>query len=316
MSTFAVNAITDNNGGNTATINSYTPTESNMAGRNRIINGELQVSQRGNYTSATAIPTSSTYYLDRFRFRRNGVTGNFIHKLNQTLDNNDVVNTVRLDVTSTATGRVEILQIIEDFNWFKNKTITFSAQVKSNSTDARLVFNADGGGGTTASTAHTGGGGWERLTGTATLTSGVTGVQLYLGIQAAGTGDVAGVTSGDFFEVSEIQLEAGYTATPFEHRMYGQELVLCQRYYEVGSNSSSGGFIGAAGVSLYSMTCYKATKRSAVTFTTTNCQSQASGGTVTNRTFGTSANDTQGFNPLLAGSDPVCYITWQASAEL
>ena len=216
--------------------------------RNLIINGDLQVSQRGDYTSATAIPTSSTYYLDRFRFRRNGVTGNFIHKLNQTLDNNDVVNTVRLDVTSTATGRVEIAQIIEDFNWFKNKTITFSARVKSNSTDARLVFNADGGDGTTASTAHTGGGSWELLTGTATLTSGVTGVQFYAGIQAAGTGDVTGVTSGDYFEISEIQVEVGDTATPFEHRSYGEELALCQRYYEVGdfygyfTTSSSGSF--------------------------------------------------------------------------
>ena len=29
-----------------------------------------------------------------------------------------------------------------------------------------------------------------------------------------------------------IQLEVGDTATPFEHRSYGQELALCQRYYE------------------------------------------------------------------------------------
>jgi hypothetical protein len=200
-------------------------------GRNRIINGDMRISQRGDYTSATAIPTSGTYYLDRFKCRRNGVTGTFTHKLNQTLGNNNVVNTLRFDVTSTTTGRVELSQIIEDFNWFKNKTITFSAQVKSNSTNARLVFNADGGGGSTASTAHTGGGEWELLTGTATLTSGVTGVQIYAGIQGAGTGDAIGVTSGDYFEISEIQIEAGSVATPFEHRQYGQELALCQRYF-------------------------------------------------------------------------------------
>ena len=29
-----------------------------------------------------------------------------------------------------------------------------------------------------------------------------------------------------------IQLELGDTATPFEHRSYGQELALCQRYYQ------------------------------------------------------------------------------------
>jgi len=211
-----------------------------LSNRNKIINGAMQVSQRGDYTSATSLTGTSTYYLDRFKARAVGVTATFEQNVNQTLDNNDVVNTFRMDVTSTATGRVEVTQIIEDFNWFKNKTVTFSARVKSNSTNARLVFNADGGGGTTASSAHTGGGGWELLTGTATLTSGVTGVQLYAGIQAAGTGDVAGVTSGDYFEVSEVQLEAGDTATPFEHRSYGQELALCQRYCRVDDMSGAG----------------------------------------------------------------------------
>ena len=32
---------------------------------------------------------------------------------------------------------------------------------------------------------------------------------------------------------TEVQLELGEVATPFERRSYGQELVLCQRYYEV-----------------------------------------------------------------------------------
>ena len=34
---------------------------------------------------------------------------------------------------------------------------------------------------------------------------------------------------------TEIQLELGEVATPFERRSYGQELALCQRYYERGS---------------------------------------------------------------------------------
>jgi hypothetical protein len=34
--------------------------------------------------------------------------------------------------------------------------------------------------------------------------------------------------------VSELQLEAGSVATPFDRRQYGQELALCQRYYEAG----------------------------------------------------------------------------------
>jgi hypothetical protein len=39
-------------------------------------------------------------------------------------------------------------------------------------------------------------------------------------------------TSGATFDVTGVQLEVGDTATPFEHRSYGDELAKCQRYYE------------------------------------------------------------------------------------
>jgi hypothetical protein len=47
------------------------------------------------------------------------------------------------------------------------------------------------------------------------------------------TGNIVG-TSGAVFNLTGVQIEVGTVATPFERRPYGQELQLCQRYYEYG----------------------------------------------------------------------------------
>lgn len=39
-------------------------------------------------------------------------------------------------------------------------------------------------------------------------------------------------TSGAKFRMTGVQLEVGSNATEFEHRSYGEELALCQRYYQ------------------------------------------------------------------------------------
>ncbi|MDC0006155.1 hypothetical protein OAE42_05555 [Gammaproteobacteria bacterium] len=39
-------------------------------------------------------------------------------------------------------------------------------------------------------------------------------------------------STSNYFRVTGVQLELGKVATPFEHRSYGEELALCERYYQ------------------------------------------------------------------------------------
>ena len=73
MSTIQTNAIIDASGGNTTTVNGHNITSSNMMGRNLIINGDMQIAQRG--TSSNGITAIGYYTADRHKFEM-GSQGN------------------------------------------------------------------------------------------------------------------------------------------------------------------------------------------------------------------------------------------------
>jgi len=207
-----------------AMLRAETPQEQfNLIGagrRNLIINGDFQVSQRGDYSSATNY-VNATYYLDRWK---SGASGGWTsqHKLNQTLPNGSLTNTYR--ITSTGGNYAAIDQYIEDYSIFSDQLVTFSFWAKTNFSGCSANFY-------TIATQFdvlsdiVADEQWHYYTVTKKVPSGGTAfrVEVWTGV---------GTSSGDYLEIAQVQLELGKVATPFEHRSYGEELALCQRYFQ------------------------------------------------------------------------------------
>ena len=190
--------------------------ELEVSRKNWIINGDMQVSQRGDYTSATATNHGS-YRLDRWADHRSGVSG----------DIQDTGGAVKYIATSTGTGSLGGYQVVEDYGQFAGVTTTISVRVKSNNVNGRIIVNI---GSVIATVATNGSGEWEDISLTFTPSSGIS-LLYFQFIIASSTGTNVSITSGDYIEFTNVKLEIGDTATPFESRSYAEELALCQRYY-------------------------------------------------------------------------------------
>jgi len=194
------------------------------AGRkNLIINGKFQISQRGTYTSSTNT-TLNTYYLDRW-FWNGDVSGTSLqHKLDQTV-NGYIVNTLYY-TTNSASYSSSFGQQIEDKKWkhLLGKQITVSAWVKTNNPKVgiRLYTGVQNYG-----PRHSGSGNWEYLTWTFTVPTGATYLYPLIDSYNGAWNEFA----NSYIEITMVQLEEGKVATPFEHRSFGEELALCQRYF-------------------------------------------------------------------------------------
>jgi hypothetical protein len=267
-------------GGTTATINGFTPQASNLQPFNRIINGAMTIDQRNAGASVTGIGNNA-YITDRFSYHRagGGVTAVFNSQQSTTAPTG-YSNSAYLTATTGQTlgasgGRYMVMRhAVEGFNIadvLKNQgtvTLSFYAYV-SNAGTYSLVFknitqNSSYATTYSVTTANT----WQFITvtfaintssGTWNYTTG-TGLEIFWVLDADDdvcassnnswvSGAVYGasgqshgkVTSGATFYITGVQLEAGSSASPFEHRQYGQELVLCQRYFQVYGGQPGGG---------------------------------------------------------------------------
>jgi len=243
----------------------------NVTFRNRIINGAMVFDQRN--AGASVTPADSAYTLDRWKYFASQASKFTVQQNAGSVTppagfSNYLGMTVASAVTVGAGDYFTISQLIEGFNTAdlgfgtaNAKTITISAWVRSSLTGTfgGVVLNSAANRSYpftySISTANT----WTPISVTiAGDTSGTwigatngTGLRIdfslgagstYSGtagawagatyLSATGAVSVVGTASATFY-ITGVQLEAGTTASPFEYCQYGQELVLCQRYFQL-----------------------------------------------------------------------------------
>jgi hypothetical protein len=191
--------------------------------RNRIINGNMAIDQR----NAGAVTSSQGYCVDRWAF---GLTsGTLTAQQTGTIGNNSL--------TITATSSVSLLNVyqrIEAANIadLAGTTVTVSFIASSNAITSLIVgvgYANSLNNFTTATSIATN---TISITSTPTLYS----MQFTLPSSAANgiylsVANGMTLANGNTLVFSNVQLEAGSVATPFERRQIGTELALCQRYY-------------------------------------------------------------------------------------
>ena len=202
--------------------------------RNLTINGDFTVNQRG--VLPVTNPSGGTYFTDRWLI---GSTSSNLVISNETgvyiNDNNTKVKTLK--ALFSGSGGFDIYQIYEDWEYLSNKIITISFWYRTN-IDNCVIRQWS-----TMSPAiiRTTNGEWKKFTTTFTLGTLISGGRAAntatLGIWTSG----ATISNGSYFEFAQFQLEVGKVATPFEHRSYGEELALCQRYYQYVARARGSG---------------------------------------------------------------------------
>lgn len=234
------------------------------AGKNKIINGDFGIWQRGNSFTLTN-PAGLGYVYgaaDRYTYWHNGSTAGTNTVSQQTftpgtapVSGYEGTFFQRATITTLGTGQTvfDCGQRIEDVRAFAGQTITLSFWSKTNTNrivQAQIDQNFGTGGSTTVTTQIFSSGvatttSWVRYSATIAVPSisGKTiGTNSYLNLIIRHTG----LANGDTLDIWGIQLEAASTASPFQTATGTRqgELAACQRYYFRSTPGTVYGYYG------------------------------------------------------------------------
>jgi hypothetical protein len=236
------------------------------AGKNKIINGDFGIWQRG--TTLTT-PAGSTYLADRWLIGYDGTapTASVYDQQTFTLGTAPVAGyesnyfartTVTTKGSNTRTG---LAQRVESVRTFAGQTVTFSFYAKADTTrtGAIQVIQSFGSGGsanvTVVDSAISLTDSWQRFTATISIPS--------IAGKTIGAGDYLtfivyhNSANGSYLDLWGAQAEAGSTASPFQTATgtIQGELAACQRYYQSIQGSMATGVLSSstAGYVTYNM---------------------------------------------------------------
>jgi hypothetical protein len=183
-----------------------------------------------------------TFYADRFRSDTNSndsivITKYDIPSAGETSLPIGFTSAIKFAWTAGSTGSLnDFRQRVEDPKRFMGQTITLSYYIRASASctvnNRRIGFSGVTNGPATSnlpnlSVTTT----WQRVVDTVTLnttTNAVFSASSFLDVVLSNPYR----TTVDVY-ITGVQLEVGPVATPFEHRSYGQELALCERYCTV-----------------------------------------------------------------------------------
>jgi hypothetical protein len=224
--------------------------------RNKIINGDFSIAQRGTSFTSSA-NNDDAYTLDRWYILSDGNDAIDVTQETTTVPTNQLT-AIALDV-ETADKKFGIAQIIEQKNCVGliGNTVTLSFKAKVSATtdldnikcaivawdgtadtvtsDIISAWGAEGTNPTLIANAT-----YENAPVNLNVTTSYATYSVTAAVDTASTkniivfiwSDVTTVATGNFLYITDVQLEAGTTASDFEFLPYDMNLARCQRYYE------------------------------------------------------------------------------------